>query len=220
MEKSTGSARATRTQKKRPESYHHGDLRSAVLDEADKLLEKDGIENLSLRDVAQNLGVSHAAPYRHFPRKLDLLLALAERGFLELAEAMDRAFSAKTPEERFQSSGLLYVKLAVAHPVRTQLMFSRTIQCEEVPESLQVAGKRAFQGLVTIIEDGQKRGAFTGQSDAMTFAFSAWSMVHGIAGLISAGHADHVKNSDAFVRSILSQLYSGVRKEQKGRAAS
>lgn len=112
------------------------------------------------------------------------------------------------------------MKLAVAHPVRTQLMFSRTIQCEEVPESLQVAGKRAFQGLVTIIEDGQKRGAFTGQSDAMTLAFSAWSMVHGIAGLISAGHADHVKNSDAFVRSILSQLYSGVRKEQKGRAAS
>ncbi|HMU82362.1 MAG TPA: TetR/AcrR family transcriptional regulator [Leptospiraceae bacterium] len=199
-------------------SYHHGDLRSAVLDEADRLLEKHGIENLSLRDVAQNLGVSHAAPYRHFPRKLDLLLALAEKGFSELGDAMEKAFTAKSPEERFQSSGLLYVKLAVAHPVRTQLMFSKTIQCDDAPDSLQQAGQRAFQGLVSIIEDGQKAGEFKTNSDAMTLAVSAWSMVHGIAGLISGGQlAEAAGKGDGFVRTILSQLYSGVRKEKRGR---
>ncbi|HNJ34578.1 MAG TPA: TetR-like C-terminal domain-containing protein [Leptospiraceae bacterium] len=110
------------------------------------------------------------------------------------------------------------MKLAVAHPVRTQLMFSKTIQCDDAPDSLQQAGQRAFQGLVSIIEDGQKAGEFKTNSDAMTLAVSAWSMVHGIAGLISGGQlAEAAGKGDGFVRTILSQLYSGVRKEKRGR---
>jgi len=200
---------------KKAKPYHHGDLRAAVLEKADEMLEKQGIENLSLRDVAESLGVSHAAPYRHFPRKLDLLFALAERGFEDLALAMEDAFSgAKNPEGRFRMSGVSYVRLAVAHPVRTHLMFSRTLVCDDVPESLQIAGKRAFDGLVKIIEDGQVRGDFTKEGDAMFLAVSAWSLVHGLAALISCGQlADAAKSGDPFIAEILRHLYVGLRSQ-------
>lgn len=198
---------------RRPASYHHGALRDAVLDRADVMLEKQGIENLSLRDVAADLGVSHAAPYRHFPHKMDLLFALAERGFRALGDAMEQAFQEKNPRERFEKSGVLYIRLAVAHPVRTQLMFSKTIHCEEAPESLRKAGERAFQGLVRIVEDGQSRGVFTQRTDSMTLALAAWSTVQGMASLVAAGQIPD--QGDAFLRTILAQLFEGVR--ERGR---
>ncbi|MBI3394572.1 MAG: TetR/AcrR family transcriptional regulator [Spirochaetia bacterium] len=199
--------------KKNPRPYHHGDLGVAVLEHADEMLERVGIENLSLRDIAASLGVSHAAPYRHFPRKLDLLFALAERGFDALGDAMHEASKAPTPRDRFEMSGLLYVRLAVQHPVRTHLMFSSTIVCEDAPQSLQAAGTRAFQGLLSIIEDGQRDGAFTTAAPAQTLAVAAWSTVHGIASLVSGGQLNQAVKAggDNFIRSVLDQLFQGVR---------
>ncbi len=188
--------------------YHHGNLRLQVVECADRMLEESGIENLSLRDVAVKLGVSHGAPYRHFPKKIDLLFAVAERGFCALADAMEAAFKRSTPAARLQESGIRYVKLAVSHPARTQLMFSNTIQCHEAPASLQSEGNRAFRGLLNIIADGQKRGAFLKTPDAQTLALSAWSMVHGMAALVSAGQLPG--RTDKEIKIILNPLLRGI----------
>lgn len=189
--------------------YHHGDLRAAVLEAAEQMLEDQGIENLSLRDVAGRIGVSHAAPYRHFPKKIDLLMALAEQGFNALGNAMEEAFEARTPRLRLELSGILYVRLAVAHPVRTQLMFSKTIQCDEAPASLREAGDRAFSGLVRIIGDGQQSGAFQPDKDPGSLALGAWSVVHGLAALISGGQLEG-RNVDQLVKEVLAQFYDGI----------
>lgn len=184
------------------------------------MLEEIGSENLSLRDVAAALAVSHAAPYRHFPRKLDLLFALAERGFVDLGDAMESAYASTTnPQEQLLRAGQGYVRLATAHPARTQLMFSRVLDCDDLPESLQLAGQRAFQGLVRIVADGQASGHFKKESDAMTVSFSAWSMVHGISGLLIGGQVPpHVMEAglDTFVSTVLAQLGRGVNASDSG----
>src|SRR5688572_33107199 len=96
-------------------AYHHGDLRAVLLRTAGEMLEKEGLGALSLREVARRSGVSHNAPYRHFPDRDSLLAALAAEGFREFGDAL-----AKRPR---QEMGEAYVEFALEHPQRFRLMF-------------------------------------------------------------------------------------------------
>ncbi|AOP35521.1 hypothetical protein A0128_17750 [Leptospira tipperaryensis] len=202
-------------EKQTPESYHHGDLKKAIILKSEEILEKKGIEGLSLRDIAADLGVSHAAPYRHFPRKIDLLFILAIRGFSDLAEEMRLAWeSSDEPIERLRSSGSRYVKLALKHPRRTELMFGGTLACEsEVPEELQTISKESFMGLYKIIEDGQNRGVFK-SGDTLGFSFTLWSLVHGFAVLTNGKQIPpqvfQERSLDTILESSLSSILDGV----------
>ncbi|WP_167883911.1 TetR/AcrR family transcriptional regulator [Leptospira stimsonii] len=202
-------------EKQASDSYHHGDLKKAIILKSEEILEKAGIEGLSLRDIAADLGVSHAAPYRHFPRKIDLLFILAIRGFRDLAEEMRLAWeSSENPVERLRSSGTRYVKLALKHPRRTELMFGGTLACEsEVPEELEAIGKEAFMGLFRIIEDGQARGIFR-SGDPLGFSFTLWSLVHGFAVLINGKQIPpqvfQDRSLDTILESSLSSILDGV----------
>lgn len=73
------------------ENYHHGDLRQAIVEEALAWIDKENIVSLSLRGIARRIGVSHNAPYRHFPDKESLLVAIAETGFTQLHQALQQA---------------------------------------------------------------------------------------------------------------------------------
>ena len=180
---------ASRSKKKAAKSaYHHGDLRNALLDAAEALLEEGGIETLSLRDAARRAGVSHAAPYRHFPAKLDLLCALAERGFRALDAEMRRAGESSTdPVEQLEEAGFAYIRLAVRHPWRTQLMFGGVVPMEEVPAELQEIAQSSFLGLVAILERGQASGDFVADQDVRVLSLTTWSLVHGTAMLVVGG---------------------------------
>src|SRR6478672_7153397 len=96
-------------------TYHHGNLRPALLRAATKTLEKEGVGALSLRDLARRAGVSHNAPYRHFPDRESLLAALAADGFEKLGQAM-RGQGGK-------EMGEAYVRFALEHPQLFRLMF-------------------------------------------------------------------------------------------------
>src|SRR4051794_24052197 len=114
----------TRTAKK--STYHHGDLRSALLQTATDMVAKEGTGAVSLRDLAQRVGVTHAAPYRHFKDKDALFATLAEEGFRLLREAMilerDRAGYDALP--RLIATGVGYVRFATSHPGHFKVMFS------------------------------------------------------------------------------------------------
>ncbi|MBM9500888.1 TetR/AcrR family transcriptional regulator [Leptospira sp. 201903071] len=202
-------------EKQIPDSYHHGDLKKAIILKSEEILEKNGIEGLSLRDIAADLGVSHAAPYRHFPRKVDLLFTLAIRGFSDLAEEMRLAWeSSEDPVERLRSSGTRYVKLALKHPRRTELMFGGTLACEpEAPDELQTISKESFMGLFKIIEDGQNRGVFR-NGDTLGFSFTLWSLVHGFAVLTNGKQIPpqvfQERSLDTILESSLSSILNGV----------
>ena len=145
--------------------------REAVLREAGKQLERQGISKLSIRDAARRAKVSHNAPYRHFPDRETLLAALAAEGFQELSHAL----AAKAGKEM----GEAYVAFALANPQRFRLMFGGLLKLDDYPE-LRDSARASHAAL---------EKAFAGQGiDEKIAAAAAWSLVHGLAHLLLDGH--------------------------------
>src|SRR3970040_1414973 len=96
-------------------TYHHGDLRTALLRSSSKILEKEGVSKLSVREAARRAGVSHNAPYRHFPDRESLLAGIATEGFSMLGAALQGSSGKAMGED--------YVRFALEHPQRVRLMF-------------------------------------------------------------------------------------------------
>ena len=165
-------------------TYHHRDLRAALLREAGKRLEKQGIAALSVREAARRAGVSHNAPYRHFPDRETLLAALAAEGFQVLGQQLEKTSG--------REMGEAYVRFALAHPQRFRLMFGGQIALDKYPE-LRAAASSAFDRL---------QAAFSGYGgDARTAAAAAWSLVHGLSHLILDGH--FAQRDEEFVKRVL-----------------
>src|SRR4051812_3815903 len=120
------AAKSSRKSETSPREYHHGNLRSAVLKAAWQLLKKQGLRELTLREVARKVGVTHAAPYHHFKDREALLDAMALEAFGELAEAMRRAQEGVSePSAQLASCGRAYIDFARARPERVEVMFRR-----------------------------------------------------------------------------------------------
>jgi AcrR family transcriptional regulator len=152
-------------------TYHHGDLRSALLRAAAQILEKEGPGSLSLREAARRAGVSHAAPYRHFPDRDRLLADLAAEGF--------ELLNAELRERSEGDMGVGYLEFALAHPQRFRLMFGGLLRFDDYPE-LRAAGEGRYKDLQEVF------GSLGG--DAPLAAAAAWALVHGLASLILDGH--------------------------------
>ena len=174
-------------------SYHHGDLRAALLQAAAVQLEEEGLAALSLREAARRAGVSHNAPYRHFPDRDSLLAALATDGFHLLNEAIG-----KRPEGNM---GIAYVEFALAHPQRFRLMFGGQVSFAKYPE-LRAQAEGSYAGVERAFADLG--------TDAPIAAAAAWSLVHGLAGLILDGHFERgVRDSGgaaAFAKKVLGSM--------------
>jgi AcrR family transcriptional regulator len=151
-------------------TYHHGNLRPALLRAAGKTLEKEGVAALSLRDAARRAGVSHNAPYRHFADRDALLAALAAEGFQMLGKAMR--------EQSGKEMGEAYVSFALAHPQRFRLMFGGVLPMGKYAE-LQEAASATYRALVEAFKDLPR---------PEVAAAAAWSLVHGLANLLLDGH--------------------------------
>src|SRR5476649_2053375 len=105
-------------------SYHHGDLRNGLLDAARAILEEESLAALTLRAVARKAGVSHAAPYRHFPNHEALLVELSIEGFEELRELLAEAAKAQGSEsDRIANIGASYMRFVAKRPAVARLMF-------------------------------------------------------------------------------------------------
>src|SRR5689334_17108440 len=108
----------------RRKPYHHGDLRRALIAAGIDLLAEGGATALDLRKVARRAGVSHAAPYRHFEDKRALLAAIAEEGFVRLAEQIHNAVSAAQPDSQLLATASCYINFALSEPALAREMFS------------------------------------------------------------------------------------------------
>src|SRR6476646_3963543 len=160
-------------------SYHHGELRQAVLRTAGEVLEKEGLESLSVRELARRAGVSHNAPYRHFPDHDRLLVALVEEGFEMLIDAL-----ARRPRREM---GEAYVDFALAHPQRFRLMFGGRVK-------LANPDRRTYERLKQSFADLGENAQFA--------AAAAWGLVHGLSHLLLDGHFA-TEEQKSFVRSVL-----------------
>jgi len=171
----------------RRETYHHGDLARALLAAARRLVEREGPAGASLRAVAREAGVTPAAPYHHYADRDALLVAVAARGFDELAETMSR--SAQRQQRRvslvrLQAAGVAYVRFAVRNPELFRLMFSRLLGDRSRYPDLDRSARGAFAVLERLLDGQAPSQARAGPS---IIALTAWSTVHGLATLLIDG---------------------------------
>lgn len=166
--------------------YHHGNLRAALLAQAEQTLRQHGLDGLSLRELARQIGVSHAAPRRHFADRQALLDALAESGFArlgaELRGAAERA--GEDYEARLRATNLAYVRFAVNDAALLELMFAG--KHREQAGALHEAADRAFLVILQLIEEGQA-GDVLEPGDPERIGLLLFATMQGIAALVTAG---------------------------------
>ncbi|HSM96159.1 MAG TPA: TetR/AcrR family transcriptional regulator [Rhizomicrobium sp.] len=163
---------APRKKSSKATAYHHGDLRKALRDSAIAILEEDGLAALSLRAVARKAGVSHAAPYRHYPNHEALLVELAVEGFEELRAAIALAATApNTRPDRITSIGGAYMRFAAQRPALTQLMFGPQLPNRDTSPALVNAADALSLEIGHALND-------------LALGLAVWAAVHGLAMLI------------------------------------
>lgn len=161
--------------------YHHGDLRAALLAEAEALLEERGLAGFSLRAVAKRAGVSHAAPAHHFGDARGLLTALAAEGFARLDAAQAaREAGAGDGAARLVASGQGYVAFALERPALFGLMFDAERLDHDDPGLARTAGA-AFERL-------RRNTAGADEGASLARLRAAWGVAHGLATLMIAGN--------------------------------
>src|SRR3954452_11518576 len=189
--------------------YHHGNLRSELLSCAERALSEGGLAQLSLRDLARQVGVSHAAPRRHFADKQALLDALAQDGFERLGRELRAAIdgAAEDFEARLAALAGAYVRFATRHAALLELMFANKHRPDA--DSLRAAGEAAFAAPLALITEGQAAGAVVA-GDPEAVATVAWATVQGLASIANAGMLDDAA-LEGLVGGAVERLVLGLR---------
>jgi AcrR family transcriptional regulator len=160
------------------DKYHHGDLRAAVLAAAAEAIARDGVDRISLRSLAAELGVSHTAPRHHFGSREGLFTALATEGYALLADALERAAA----DSDFAAVGVAYVIFAVNHPGHFAVMHRPDLVDGSDPALQRAQGRTAAQ-----LNAGGRTHSSGSAEDTAVASIAAWSLVHGMATLQLSG---------------------------------
>lgn len=194
-------------------SYHHGDLKAALLEAAEALLEREGVNGLTLRGVARQAEVSHAAPVHHFGDLSGLLSVLAASGFRRFRESLLAAAGAAGGSERGRLEALCtsYVRFARRHPGLFELMF-RSSRLDWTRADLVEAAEAAFAVLAAEAV-GRGEPAHPLSFAEWALSMSRWSMAHGAAmlsidGKLDAFAAKQGTDADALIEALAHHLPS------------
>lgn len=175
-------------------SYHHGNLREALLINGLQLLESSQGVDFSMRELTRMIGVSPNAVYRHFANKEELLTALAIYGFEQLIEAQAHAIhNATHPKAGFLNSGKEYIYFAIKNPSLFRLMYSQFAVAQD-DEKLKSMTDLFYTGMLYAAATAFQTSVDTEQSQTM--ARLAWGMVHGLSYLIIDGQFSHLSNDE------------------------
>lgn len=171
-------------------TYHHGDLHKSLLDTATKMLKDGGVEGLSLRKLADKVGVSRTAPYHHFKDKNELLCAIAEQGFAHWKQQAKQIFNQVdvSNKEKYRRFIHGYINYAADNPELYDLMFGRTIwKNQAATDSLKAVAYPSFQYQVEMTRTWQEQGVMPKHADTLRLAQVTWGTMHGIARLLIDG---------------------------------
>lgn len=165
-------------------SYHHGDLRAALIEAGLKLIEERTADEVGLREAARAVGVSATAVYRHFPDKAAFLGALAAEGLELLAAAQRSAFEiAGGGASGFSATGRAYVRFALDNPGLFRLIFSSAAK----PDPSNWSGHED-DAMRMLMQNAEHLAAGErGPDEARLFALRSWALVHGLAVLMLDG---------------------------------
>jgi len=166
------------------DNYHHGDLKNALIQAGIEILSNDGMQALSLRQVAKHAGVSHAAPYAHFADKQALIAAIAAEGYKKLYEQLR---AAKKPEDdplkQLVAVAFAYVQFAIDEPDHFKITFAGVVEAEQnYPEYVEQS-KQCFAFVMGVVADCQAAGVLA-QFDIQLATVSIWAAIHGFVQLL------------------------------------
>ena len=179
-------------------TYHHGDLRSSLIDNATAMITEQGIESLSLRKLAERIGVSRTAAYHHFKDKNDLLSAIAAQGFSLWQSKAEQIFENKklSEQEKYHTFVHFYVHFATQNAAIYKLMFGSTLwkkqenndhsSSQSSQELIDVAYP-SFQYQVEMTQAWQANGILPKSQNSLRLAQVTWATLHGIAQLVIDG---------------------------------
>jgi AcrR family transcriptional regulator len=186
-------------------SYHHGNLRAALVEAGLELLEKGETADFSLRELARQVGVSANATYRHFANKEALMAAMAAEGFRRFTVALaEGASGPATATDRFIGAGHGYVRFARQNPALFRLMFSRFTPSNTHNAELNDTATLAYSVLKAGV--ATMRGVSIDDPAVAVAALHAWSIVHGLSHLILDGQ---IKESDAALEALVDAVIRG-----------
>jgi AcrR family transcriptional regulator len=172
-------------------SYHHGELKQALVDAARALVKEQGETSFSLSDACRRAGVSTAAPYRHFADKHEILLEVAAQGFVDMTNRSKSVTSHFAPgaPERIVALGEVYISFAVNEPALFRMMFTQQQGLSD-DAPITIYGRECFGFVVQEVVSFCNFNRITG--DAKLIALQLWTLVHGAASLTIDGDYDKV----------------------------
>ncbi|OLP53547.1 hypothetical protein BJF92_05120 [Rhizobium rhizosphaerae] len=173
-------------------------LREACVEEARAIVAEDGLEKLSLREVARRLGVSHGAPYRHFPSRDHLLAEIVARAFAAFAEALDTRSQKSEPPQDFGAMGRAYLTYALEQPLNYRLMFGTPLPAPaDHPEMMRQA-RHAFALLRENLKAAHAAGHRPVDAEELDrHALFIWATMHGTASLLASDAIRQIDLSDS-----------------------
>lgn len=195
------------------DSYHHGDLRQALIKAARDTL-REGTNQLSVRAIARRVGVSHASAYYHFKDKTALIAAVAVVAFGELGEATAAVRKeTATPLESLKALASAYVTFALENPQEFRLMYLPELRSDEVRTEVETAGRVGYERMTTLVSTLQNQG-YLKKGDPEQLTISLWATVHGLATLMIDGplyrNAQTAQGREALVSSAVEHLLFGL----------
>jgi AcrR family transcriptional regulator len=184
--------------------YHHGNLRFALIECGLELIERKGIQALTLREIGEQLGVSRSAAYRHFKDKAALLSAISEAGFIEFGKSVEAARRAAGEHfaAQMDAIALAYARFANEHRAHFEVMFAAVL---EPGGAAAAGGGRTLRILEDAIHEAQRKREVR-QGDAALLARVIWALVHGASML----RLDRDSAEPPFIRFSTETLRSGL----------
>lgn len=203
-----------RTKAKPGGTYHHGDLRQALIEAAREAIDLAGPKTIELKALAIQVGVTQSAPYRHFASREAVLEAVATDGFDRFRAALLAAEGGAASEGAFERSALAYIRFGQANPGVYRLMFASREICGAGPDSpLAKASSAALQDLL------QRVGGRAGSGRVRALAMWIWSTLHGIVMLDSEGLLSGPDGKKVKAEEIVHELAEAVRLRLSGAAS-